>query len=103
MASDLQPDCIDRSVVDFGVLADWMDAQGLPAGPITGVKMLPGGTKNVLLRLVRGPGGPHSALTPRVRGGEEYVLRPPPPHLRERSNEALRREARVLAALGATN
>ena len=89
MRSDLQPDSIDRSVVDFQVLTDWMDAQGLPSGRITGVELLPGGTQNVLVRF--------------VRGGEEYVLRRPPPHLRERSNEALRREARVLAALGDTD
>ena len=89
MASDLQPDGIDPSVVDFGALTDWMDTQGLPSGRITGVELLPGGTQNVLIRF--------------VRGGEEYVLRRPPPHLRERSNEALRREARMLGALGGTD
>src|SRR5258708_19388754 len=85
MTSELQPEGINRAVVDFGVLAGWMDAQGLPPGRITGVELLTGGTQNVLVRF--------------VRGGEEYVLRRPPPHLRERSNEALRREARVLGAL----
>ncbi len=84
----MQPDHLDPAVVDFGVLADWMDDRALPGGPFEDVERLGGGTQNVLLRF--------------RRGGREYVLRRPPVHLRPRSNDALRREARVLAALGET-
>jgi len=70
---------------DFARLGRWMDAQGLPRGEIEQVSSIPGGTQNVLLRF--------------ARGGREYVLRRPPRHLRATSNEALRREGRVLAAL----
>jgi aminoglycoside phosphotransferase (APT) family kinase protein len=79
---------VDPALVDFGVLASWMDAQGLPGGEFTRVETLGGGTQNVLIRF--------------ARGGREYVLRRPPRHLRRRSNDALRREARVLAALDGT-
>jgi aminoglycoside phosphotransferase (APT) family kinase protein len=84
----LQPDDIDPTLVDFGVLAEWMDARSLPGGPFEGVERLGGGTQNILLRF--------------ARGGREYVLRRPPAHLRRKSNEVLRREARVLAALEGT-
>ncbi|RAY16542.1 phosphotransferase family protein [Actinomadura craniellae] len=62
-----------------------MDAQGLPGGPIEEAVQLGGGTQNILLRF--------------TRGGRAYVLRRGPRHLRSRTNEVLRREARVLAAL----
>jgi aminoglycoside phosphotransferase (APT) family kinase protein len=84
----MQPDHIDAALVDFGVLANWMDDQALPGGPFEEVERLGGGTQNILLRF--------------RRGGREYVLRRPPAHLRPRSNDALRREARVLAALDGT-
>ena len=76
---------IDPGLLDFGILADWMDGQGLPGGPFSGISVLAGGTQNILVRFRRGHG--------------DYVLRRPPPHLRPKSNDALRREARVLAAL----
>jgi aminoglycoside phosphotransferase (APT) family kinase protein len=79
---------IDPAVVDCSVLAAWMDGQGLPGGPLEGVELLGGGTQNILVRF--------------RRGGRQYVLRRPPRHLRPRSNEVLRREARVLAALDGT-
>lgn len=70
----------------LATLARWMDGQGLgTAAPIEQAELIGGGTQNILLRFVRG------ACT--------YVLRRPPPHLRENSNETMRREARVLAAL----
>jgi len=72
-------------LVDFAVLDSWMDEQGLPAGEIAGVERLAGGTQNILVRF--------------QRGGQDYVLRRPPMHLRKASNEVLRRESRVLAAL----
>ncbi len=84
----MQPDGIDAALVDFGVLAGWMDAQGLPGGAFEKVERLGGGTQNILVRF--------------HRAGREYVLRRPPAHLRPRSNDALRREARVLAALDGT-
>ena len=80
---------IEREVVDFEVLAAWMDERGLASGPISGVCLLGGGTQNVLVRF--------------SRGGRDYVLRRPPKHLRPRSNESLRREGRVLAALAGTD
>lgn len=76
---------IDAELVNFDLLADWMDAQDLPRGPIENAERLAGGTQNILLRF--------------QRGGQTYVLRRPPPHLRKNSNETMRREARVLGAL----
>jgi aminoglycoside phosphotransferase (APT) family kinase protein len=84
----MQHDPIDASLVDFDVLADWMDDQALPGGAFEEVERLGGGTQNILVRF--------------RRGDREYVLRRPPAHLRPRSNDALRREARVLAALDGT-
>jgi aminoglycoside phosphotransferase (APT) family kinase protein len=74
--------------VDLGRLAAWMDDQGLPAGPITAVERLAGGTQNVLVRF--------------DRGGLRFVLRRPPVHKRPDSDRTMRREARVLAALAST-
>ena len=76
---------VDREHVDLARLSDWMDAQGLPKGEIAEAELLAGGTQNILLRF--------------ARGGERYVLRRPPPHLRKNSSETMRREARVLAAI----
>lgn len=76
--------------VDLTALAAWMDDQGLERGePIADVEQIVGGTQNVLLRL--------------ARGGREFVLRRPPPHKRTNSDETMRREARVLAALAGTD
>jgi aminoglycoside phosphotransferase (APT) family kinase protein len=72
-------------LVDLSRLGDWMDEQGLAPGPIHDVEPLTGGTQNILLRF--------------SRGGEDYVLRRPPEHKRANSDETMRREARVLAAL----
>jgi aminoglycoside phosphotransferase (APT) family kinase protein len=80
---------VDPALVDLTRLATWMDAQGLPPGPLAEVERLAGGTQNVLLRF--------------ARGGRRYVLRRPPPHLRATSNETMRREARVLGALAGTD
>jgi aminoglycoside phosphotransferase (APT) family kinase protein len=71
--------------VDLDVLAGWMDSQGLGEGPIENAVRLAGGTQNILLKF--------------DRSGRTYVLRRPPPHLRENSNETMRREARVLGAI----
>jgi len=88
-ASAQQQSGVGRGVVDFDVLAAWMDAQGLPGGPVAGVEALAGGTQNVMLKF--------------TRGGRAYVLRRGPPHLRPASNEVMRREARVLRALAQTS
>ena len=74
--------------VDLAVLAAWMDGEGLGSGPIEDARLLAGGTQNVLLRF--------------SRAGRAYVLRRPPQHLRANSNETMRREARMLAALAGT-
>jgi aminoglycoside phosphotransferase (APT) family kinase protein len=84
-----QPGQIERTLVDFEVLGRWMAEQGLPEGPFEDVGLLGGGTQNVLVRF--------------RRGGRGYVLRRGPRHLRTRTNDVMRREARVLAALDGTD
>ena len=79
----------DPSLADLAALGAWMDQQGLPAGRIENVSPVGGGTQNVMLRF--------------GRGEREYVLRRGPRHLRQTSNDAIRREATVLAALRGTN
>lgn len=71
--------------VDLAALQRWMDVQGLGEGAIDSVETLTGGTQNILIRF--------------QRGEARYVLRRPPPVPRANSNETMRREARVLAAL----
>jgi len=80
---------MDESAVDLDRLADWMDAQGLGSGPLEAVTPLAGGSQNVILRY--------------TRDTRDYVLRRPPLHLRANSNETMRREARLLAALAETS
>jgi aminoglycoside phosphotransferase (APT) family kinase protein len=84
----VQPEQIDRELVDFAVLDEWMTAQGLPEGPFEEIARLGGGTQNILVGF--------------RRGGQRYVLRRGPRHLRARTNDVLRREARVLTALDGT-
>ncbi|TPE64581.1 phosphotransferase family protein [Sandaracinobacter neustonicus] len=74
--------------VDIPALERWMDAQRVGEGPIADARLLSGGTQNILMRF--------------RRGDADYVLRRPPPVLRANSNETMRREARVLAALEGT-
>ncbi|HLG00892.1 MAG TPA: phosphotransferase family protein [Acidimicrobiia bacterium] len=71
--------------VDLDALAAWMDAEGLGDGPISEARALAGGTQNILVRF--------------RRADRDYVLRRPPIHKRGNSDETMRREARVLAAL----
>lgn len=66
-----------------------MDERGLGAGPLEGVEQIAGGTQNILLRF--------------RRGERTYVFRRPPPHKRANSDETMRREARVLAALAGSD
>jgi len=76
-------------LVPLEPLSEWMDGQGFPRGMIEGPRLLGGGTQNILLKF--------------DRAGRSFVLRRPPKHLRANSNETMRREARVLAALGGTD
>ncbi|GGE00321.1 putative aminoglycoside phosphotransferase [Polymorphobacter glacialis] len=69
-------------------MTGWMDREALGSGPISNAALLTGGTQNILLRF--------------ERDGRGYVLRRPPPHLRANSNETMRREARMLAAIADT-
>lgn len=71
--------------VDLDALTTWMDAQGLGAGPLADVNLLGGGSQNVLLRF--------------SRDGRAYVLRRGPEHKRANTDETMRRETRILAAL----
>jgi aminoglycoside phosphotransferase (APT) family kinase protein len=80
---------MDIAGVDLVTLARWMDGRGLGSGPIDDARLITGGTQNVLIRF--------------SRGGREYVFRRPPPHKRANSDETMRREARVLAALRDTD
>ena len=75
--------------VDPKAIADWMSQQGLGDGPLEDIREVTGGTQNVMLRF--------------TRSGREYVLRRGPRHLRPRSNVAILRETRVLAALAGTD
>ncbi len=71
--------------VDLDRLTAWMDGEHLGSGPLTDVGLLAGGTQNILLQF--------------RRAGELYVLRRPPVNKRDNSDETMRREARVLAAI----
>ena len=66
-----------------------MDERGLGDGPLSDVTELTGGTQNVLVRF--------------TRSDRAYVLRRPPVHKRRNSDETMRREARVLAALAGSD
>jgi len=75
--------------IDLERLGAWMDEVGLTPGAIASPELLGGGTQNILLRF--------------DRGGRTYVLRHPPPHKRRNSDETMRREARVLAAIAGSD
>jgi aminoglycoside phosphotransferase (APT) family kinase protein len=77
--------------VDLDALTRWLDEQHVGRGPLTDVEALGGGTQNVMLRFRRGD------------DLQRYVLRHPPPHKRDNSDETMRREARLLAALADTD
>lgn len=75
--------------IDTTRLAAWMDAVGLGHGPLSDMAPIHGGTQNVLVRF--------------RRDDREYVLRRPPLHKRAESDDTMRREARVLSGLAATD
>jgi len=76
-------------LIDIRALEAWMDSKEIGDGPLGVLELLSGGTQNILLRF--------------QRSGRPYVLRRPPLHPRPESNETMRREARVLAALAGTD
>ncbi len=75
--------------VDLEKVAEWMDGEGLGRGALENAETLGGGTQNILIRF--------------RRSGRWYVLRRPPLHKRDNSDETMRREARVLAALAGSD
>ncbi len=77
-----------EDVIDLKKLGAWMAEQGLGRSPIAHAELLDGGTQNFLLKF--------------HRDGRDFVLRRPPRHLRSNSNETMRREARLLAAIADT-
>lgn len=80
---------MDTSLQDHDAILAWLDAHHVGTGPITEVTQLVGGTQNRLIRF--------------RRGNEQFVLRRPPEHKRQNSDETMRRESRLLAALANTN
>jgi aminoglycoside phosphotransferase (APT) family kinase protein len=78
----------ETALVDEAVLAAWLADQGIGDGRIDDVELLAGGTQNVLVRF--------------RCGADRYVLRRPPVHKRRGSDETIRREATLLAALVGT-
>lgn len=77
-----------RALVDIDAVDRWMAGQGFGDAPIVNPRALTGGTQNVLVAF--------------ERGGVSMVLRRPPAHAQTDGNVVIRREARLLAALGAT-
>jgi aminoglycoside phosphotransferase (APT) family kinase protein len=76
-------------MVDLERLSAWMDDRGLTPGAIEEAERPAGGTQNLLLRF--------------RRGDRWFMLRRPPLHPRMNGSETMRREARVLLALGGTD
>jgi aminoglycoside phosphotransferase (APT) family kinase protein len=76
------------SSLDWAAIESWLAATDVADGPITDIEPIGGGTQNLMFRFWCGD----SCL----------VLRRGPRHLRPHTNEALRREARVLSALAGT-
>jgi aminoglycoside phosphotransferase (APT) family kinase protein len=78
-----------RTDRDLRRVAQWLGEEGIGSGALHDVRPLVGGTQNVLVSF--------------VAGGQRYVFRRGPVHLRPNSNKAIRREMRVLAALAGTD
>ncbi len=103
----------EKRAIDLDALAAWMDGEGLGEGPLLDVQSLGGGSQNILLRFRRaenaadradGQGAGQGAGRVADRTAERtYVLRHPPEHPRPESNDTMRREARLLAALAGSD
>lgn len=79
------PKKVAKSVgIDLEALELWLQQSGIVEG-IDALVLLGGGTQNILLRV--------------MSGSKTYVLRRPPLNKRENSDETMRRESLVLAAL----
>jgi aminoglycoside phosphotransferase (APT) family kinase protein len=77
-------------LLNWPALQGWLETHPAPGrGPVTAVEKLTGGSQNNLFLM--------------TRGGERFVLRRPPKHLRANSNDTMLREARVLKALSGTD
>jgi aminoglycoside phosphotransferase (APT) family kinase protein len=79
---------VDTSI-DWTEVESWLAARGVASGRITDIEPIGGGTQNLMF----------SFRCDDVR----LVLRRGPRHLRPHTNDALRREARVLSALAGTS
>lgn len=77
-----------KSLVDIEALSDWMAGRGFGDAPIVNPRALTGGTQNILVAF--------------EHGGQPMVLRRPPAHAQTDSEVVMKREARLLAALGGT-
>ncbi|EEF25562.1 phosphotransferase, putative, partial [Ricinus communis] len=75
----------NRTGVDWTKISAWMNSIGLPPADIQAIEPLSGGTQNLMFRF--------------QRAGRSYVLRRPPLHKRAKSDDAMRREIRLLQAL----
>jgi aminoglycoside phosphotransferase (APT) family kinase protein len=76
------------SSVDWAAVESWLAAKGVVVGLISEIEQIGGGTQNLMFRF--------------RCGDARLVLRRGPRHLRPHTNDALRREARVLSALDGT-
>lgn len=76
-------DC--EHLIDIAKLQVWMSDQGLGSGPISNMRVLAGGTQNILLRY--------------ERNGRNFVLRRTPLAARPGADRSIAREAQVLGAL----
>src|SRR5213592_3321022 len=76
------------SSIDWTAVESWLAIRGVAEGRVTDVEQIGGGTQNLMFKF---------------RCGDAcLVLRRGPRHLRPHTNDALRREARVLSALAPT-
>ena len=76
------------SSIDWAAVESWLAARGVADGKVTGIEQIGGGTQNLMFKF--------------QCGDAHLVLRRGPWHLRPHTNDALRREARVLSALAGT-
>jgi len=76
------------SSIDWAAVESWLAARGVADDKVTGIEQIGGGTQNLMFKF--------------QCGDAHLVLRRGPWHLRPHTNDALRREARVLSALAGT-
>ena len=85
MASTDSTEGLDPRIAEPVRLAAWLEGQGVPGGAISDLRLLAGGTQNLLVQF--------------RRGDAEYVLRRPSLNPRPEAEKTIRREACVLGAL----